>query len=280
MKDGRPSRTAEGVATRRAAHQVLDHPTIFDDPMALRIVGRRATDLERDPSQQTRAARALRAFMAVRSRFAEDELARAVDRGVRQYVVLGAGLDTFAYRNPYPSRRLRVFEVDHPATQAWKRAKLAEAGIDLPGDLTFAPVDFERQALADGLATAGYDAAGPTFFSWLGVTPYLTGDGIRSTLRFIAAAPGNTVAFDYSIAKSALGWGARVAYTALAARVATLGEPFRTTFEPAALVAELRAMGFTEIDDLLPESIDARYFAGRTDDLRVGGLGALVCARV
>jgi methyltransferase (TIGR00027 family) len=280
MKDGHPSRTAEGVARRRAAHQVLDHPTIFDDPVALRIVGRRAADLERDPSEQTPAARRLRAFMAARSRFAEDDLTRAVDRGVRQYVVLGAGLDTFAYRNPYPPGRLRVFEVDHPATQAWKRAKLAEAGIDLPADLTFTPVDFERQALADGLVCAGYDTAGPTFFSWLGVTPYLTIDSILTTLRLVAAAPGNTIVFDYSIAHSALGEGARASYAALSARVAAVGEPFRTTFDPAGLIAELRAMGFAHVENLMPDAIDARYFAGRTDDLRVGGLGALVSARV
>jgi len=268
------------VAARRAAHQVLDHPTIFDDPVALRIVGRNATELARDPSEQSRVGRYLRAFMVARSRFAEDELARAVAAGVRQYVVLGAGLDTFAHRNPYPAGHVRVFEVDHPATQAWKRAKLAEAGLDLPADLTFAPVDFERQALADGLAAAGYDRGAPTFFSWLGVTQYLKGDAIRTTLRFVAAAAGNRVVFDYAIAASTLGWAERAVRAALAARVAAAGEPWRTGFEPAALVAELRAIGFGDVEDVSSEVLNTRYFSGRTDGLRVGRLARMMRARV
>src|SRR5215475_14796125 len=152
MKEGQPSATARRVAIRRAAHQLLDKPKVFDDPLALRIIGHEsASALQNgsDQSESTRLGQYLRAFVAARSRYAEDELALAIERGVRQYVILGAGLDTFAYRNPYPERALRVFEVDHPATQVWKRARLKEVGVPLPVDLRFAPVDFEGQTLAE-----------------------------------------------------------------------------------------------------------------------------------
>jgi methyltransferase (TIGR00027 family) len=112
--------------------------------------------------------------LAARSRYAEDELHTAIKRGIQQYVVLGAGLDTFAYRNPYPQDVLHVFEVDHPATQIWKRTRLEEAGITIPRTLTFTPVDFEIQTLEDGLRRAGFDTSKAAFFSWLGVTMYLT----------------------------------------------------------------------------------------------------------
>src|SRR5262249_39234406 len=143
-------------------------------------------------TEATRLSLYLRAFVAARSRYAEDELSLAVERGARQYVILGAGLDTFAYRNPYPEGALRVFEVDYPATQVWKRARLKEVGIPLPRDLKFAPVDFEKRALSalpDGLREAGYDPNLGSFFSWLGVAPYLTVEGVMTTLRFIASAP-------------------------------------------------------------------------------------------
>ena len=133
---------------RRAAHQLFDEPRVFDDPLAVAIAG---GESERPADAAAAFSRALRAFIAVRSRYAEDQLARAVERGVRQYVVLGAGLDTFAYRNPFRSAGLHVFEVDHPATQEWKRARLAKPASPFPNEMTFAAVDFERQSLEDGL---------------------------------------------------------------------------------------------------------------------------------
>ena len=152
MIEGRPSKTAYRVALRRAAHQLLDVPKVLDDPVALRIVGREAAAaLAADPRhfETTPIAPYLRAFMAARSRCAEDELALAVKRGVAQYVVLGAGLDTFAYRNPFST--LRVFEVDFPATQAWKQTCLADAGIVVPDSLRFVPVDFASQTIDERL---------------------------------------------------------------------------------------------------------------------------------
>src|SRR5437763_15994596 len=173
MQEGQGNRTAERVAQRRAAHQVRDRPLVFDDPLALRVIHPEvARELRGNPptGETSKLALYLRAFFVMRSRFAEDELAGAVARGVRQYVVLGAGFDTFAYRNPFPE--LRVFEVDHPATQATKRQRLGASGIDIPSSLTFVPIDFTMTRLDDALRGAGFDATTPAFFSWLGVVPY------------------------------------------------------------------------------------------------------------
>ena len=190
MQPGQPSRTALGAATHRAVHQVLERGYIFADPLAVRILGTDAEfavrDAEKDPSR-----RRLRLFIAVRTRFAEDALTVAVARGVRQLVVLGAGLDTYAYRAAF-GESLRVFEVDHPATQAWKRQRLAEAAIPIPSTLTFAAVDFEEKTLGEGLSAAGFDPAKQTFFTWLGVVPYLTEQAVFSTLSYIADLPGGT----------------------------------------------------------------------------------------
>src|SRR5271157_5063002 len=197
MQLGKPSRTAWAAAAHRAAHQVLEQGRIFTDPLALRILGEDAETVARKAAERP-SGRRMRIFIAVRTRFAEDALAAAVQRGVRQLVVLGAGLDTYAYRGALRDR-LRIFEVDHPATQAWKRQRLADAAIPLPPCLTFAPVDFERETLAEGLAAAGFDPARQTFFTWLGVVPYLTEEAIWPTLGFIASLPnGAHVAFDYS----------------------------------------------------------------------------------
>src|SRR5271157_3517156 len=181
METGRASRTALRVAMRRAAHQILDQPRVLNDPIAVPLLGAGfAIDRQREMHP---VGREFRAFMAARSRYVEDQLAAAVAQGVTQYVVLGAGLDTFAYRNPFPS--LRVFEVDFPATQEWKRTMLAEAEIALPDGLTFVPLDFEHKTLGEGLGEAGFDGGSPAFFGWLGVVPYLTLDGFRATLEAI-----------------------------------------------------------------------------------------------
>jgi methyltransferase (TIGR00027 family) len=289
VKEARPSATAYRVAMRRAAHQMLDNPKVLDDPIAVRIIGERgAAELRADPGrQQGRIARSVRAFMAARSRFAEDELARAVERGVRQYVILGAGLDTFAYRVPEAWHDLRVFEVDFPATQEWKRRRLEAAGIAAPAAVSYVPVDFEKQGLAEELARAGLDASAGAFFSWLGVTMYLAKESIVSTLRFIAATsrihgqPGGGVAFDYTVPRASLKWMERIALDVLSRRVAAAGEPFVTSFEPRELAEELRAIGFRELEDIGTPEINDRYFKDRADGLRVGGsLARLMAARV
>jgi methyltransferase (TIGR00027 family) len=267
MEAGKPSRTALAAATHRAAHQVLEQGRIFADPLALRILGEDggtiASAAEEHPSRQR-----MRLFIAVRTRFAEDALAAAVERGVRQVVVLGAGLDTYAYRSTLPGyvrpAYVRIFEVDHPATQAWKRQRLAEAAIPLPHALTFVPVDFERQTLAGGLAAAGFDPAQQTFFTWLGVVPYLTGQAVWSTLGFIASLPnGAHVVFDYSDPPDSLSPEMRAIHDSRAARVAELGEAWVNYFEGDDLHAKLTALAFTEVEDLGPPQIASRYFPNR-----------------
>jgi methyltransferase (TIGR00027 family) len=284
MKENRPSATAQRAAMRRAAHQLLDDPKVFDDAVALCITGKEsASALRANPRQfeTTPLSSYLRAFVAARSRYAEDELALGVRRGVRQYVILGAGLDTFAYRNPYPEDVLRVFEVDHPTTQTWKRARLEEIGITLPGNLTFAPVDFETQKLEDGLQNAGYDPRKCTFFSWLGVTEYLTSEVVMATLHFIASATvGSGIVFDYMISPSLLTPAQQSRLDGLSRRVASAGEPWQAFFDPELLTRDLRAMGFGYVEDKGPEEINARYFKNRKDGLRVGSLSHIMNAQI
>jgi methyltransferase (TIGR00027 family) len=282
LKQGRFSRTAYKVALRRAAHQLFDQPKVLDDPLAVPIVGPEAAEkLLSSPKERNHPiARAFRAFMAARSRYAEDQLAEAVAQRVAQYVVLGAGLDTFAYRNPHT--QLRVFEVDHPATQAWKLERLHTAGIAVPASLKFVPVDFEQQTLSAELEKGGFDSASPAFFSWLGVTPYLTRESCMATLRFIAQLPaGSGVAFDFAVDPKLLNLRQRLALHVISRRVAAAGEPFQLYFRPTELAQELRNMGFQRTEILDTEEINARYFKDRSDGLRVrGGLGQLMGAWV
>ncbi len=277
---GRPSITALGAAMLRAAHQLLDEPRVFDDPLALAIVGTdSAAALHADPGRYASRA-SLRAFVALRSRYAEDQLAAAMSRGVRQYVVLGAGLDTFAYRSLHAASRLRVFEVDHPATQSWKRERLKAAGIALPDALTFAPVDFERQTLADGLRTAGLAFREPAFFSMLGVVVYLTKPALMQTLQFVASLPaGSEIVFDYGVPSSALSETQKAAREAGARLVAAAGEPWFTYFDPDELAEELRGLGLSRAEDLSPGTANERYFSKRADGLRIGGGGRVMRAR-
>lgn len=279
METGRASKTALRVAIRRAAHQLMDRPPVLDDPIAVRLVGPGfARDMER--AQHT-VARDFRAFMAVRSRFVEDQLAAAVAQGATQYVVLGAGLDTFAWRNPFPG--LRVFEVDFPATQEWKRGMLDRAGLAPPAGLTFVPLDFEHKTLAAGLKEAGSDARMPAFFGWLGVVPYLTLQAFRATLADIARMPaGSGVGFDYGLSPAVLGPLRRLALQALSNRVASAGEPFKLLFTPEEVEQELRRAGFARIEQSDSRQLNALYFKGRADGLKLAdpGLGMLATAWV
>jgi methyltransferase (TIGR00027 family) len=277
METGRASKTALRVAIRRAAHQLMEQPRVLDDPIAVRLIGSGyARDLER---ASHKVARDFRAFMAVRSRYAEDRLAEAVSGGVAQYVILGAGLDTFAYRNPFPW--LRVFEVDLPATQEWKRTMLDEAGIAVPESVTFVPLDFEDHTLAEGLDEAGFDASAPAFFGWLGVVPYLTLEAFRATLGTIAQLPtGSAVSFDYTLEPETLSNVGRTAFAALTKRVAAAGEPFQLFFTPQMMEAELRQAGFKRIEQLDYDQLNHLYFHQRADGLKLSavGLGMLATA--
>jgi methyltransferase (TIGR00027 family) len=283
LQTGKPSISAQRVAVRRAAHQVLDQPPVFEDPLAVTIIG--ADDnslLTATKGSYDAESRFIRAFMAVRSRFAEDQLNEAVRRGCSQYVILGAGLDTFAYRNAYSCKQLRVFEVDHPATQQWKMQRLAATGIPIPVNLTYVPVDFECNNLSDCLAKTGFNSQAPTFFSWLGVTPYLTPDAFQSTMRFIGSMPGKSgVVFDYAVTRSALSEMEKSALNILAERLAAIGEPFQLFFDPQSLPNNILQLGFKSVEDLATNEINARYFQGRKDGLQVfGGFAHLLCATV
>jgi len=262
METGKPSRTAWSAAVHRAAHQILEDGRFFTDPIALRILGADAKTVVREAEAHP-AGRRMRVFIAVRQRFAEDALAAGVERDVRQLVVLGAGLDTYAYRSVYGDL-VSIFEVDHPATQTWKRQRLVDAAIPWPSWLTFAPVDFERQTLAEGLATAGFDRTKQTFFTWLGVVPYLAEKTVSATLAFITSLPnGGHVVFDYSDPPHSLSAEARAAHDRRSTYVAALGEPWLCYFRPEQLHEKLKALGFSIIEDLGPRLIAARYFPNR-----------------
>lgn len=259
MQSGQPSLTALGAARLRAAHQVLDGASILADPLALRILG---DDIEvsLDHARAHASGPRLRWFIAARSRIAEEALTEAVDAGATQLVVLGAGLDTLAYRTPL-AERLRIFELDFPATQARKREMLAAAGIAVPERLTYVGIDFERQTLAEALDAAGFAAAERSFFSWLGVVPYLTEAAIFSTLAYIAHLKGGAgVVFDYVNPPASVAPAGRAANQALAERVAAAGERFQSYFDTAQLSAKMRATGFRFVDDIAPERIAARFF--------------------
>jgi len=282
MSDERPSRTAERVAEHRAAHQLLDVPLILDDPLALRIirpeVAERLREGRNDDDSLVTGYR--RAFFAVRSRFAEDELSEAVARGVGQYVLLGAGFDTFAYRHSYGAA-LRVFEVDRAATQREKRDRLHQAAIPIPSSVTFVPMDFATDRLDVVLRAAGLERSVPAFFGWLGVVPYLSLDAIDATLHFVGSGPpGTTLVFDYGVPRSSMNSIQQRFFDRMAGRVAAAGEPFQTFFEPVDLDARLRRFGFTTVADYAAAALNARYFAGRRDGLRVAGPAHLVKAVV
>ena len=282
MKENVPSRTALRVALRRAGHQILDEaPRVLEDPLALRIVGPAAAEIQADPARHnSRIGRNFRAFMVARSRFAEDKLAESIASGVTQYVILGAGLDTSAYRGICTTAQIQVFEVDHPATQDWKRMRLREAEIAVPENVRHVAVDFEKQNLAEELARSGFLKDENTFVSWLGVVPYLTREAASETFRYLGGfAAGSGVVFDYAVAKSELGFADRIAVAALARRVAKAGEPFQLYFERAELDRFLNERGFSKIEQLGPKEINERYFQNRKDGLKLaGGAGRIVGA--
>jgi methyltransferase (TIGR00027 family) len=264
----------------RAAHQLLDNPQVFEDPVAVAILGEEAARLKSQLDRfDTAGARQIRAFVIAKSRYAEDELNVAIARGATQYVILGAGLDAYAYRSTHSSAR--VFEVDSPATLAWKQTRLEAAGIEVPSSVAFVPTNFEEQTLCSALQSSGFQRDRVSFFSWLGVTPYLTAASALATLAFIGSLPtGSAVVFDYAIERSSLDFEEPMAMDALASRVARAGESFRLFLDSRALERMLRVAGFSEVEDLGPAEIDARYFADRADGLTVkAGLARFVNAR-
>src|SRR5215471_2055471 len=261
MKFDEPSRMALMVARQRAAHQLLDHGAILDDSFAMKILREDDSHLLQFANQHPLASIG-RLLTAARSRIAEDALSRAVERGVRQIVILGAGLDTFALRNPHGARQIRIYEVDHPATQAWKRQRLAEAQLALPPWLILVPVDFERDDLGEMLVGAGFQQNSPAFFTWLGVVPYLTQDAIGSTLDYMASIQNSEVVFDYMEPPQAFSEEMRELVTKRTEQLEKMDERWASRFEPAGMAAILRSHGFCDIEDINYQEIRSRFGRG------------------
>jgi methyltransferase (TIGR00027 family) len=282
VENAGPSRTALVTAYARAYHQIADRPPIFTDALAAQLLGVSAdelTELSKRTGDHLAAVisdQARRLFFAARARFAEDSVASVVATGTRQVVILGAGHDTFAYRNPYPD--LQVFEVDHPATQAWKRERLAAAGIDFPETLTLVPVDFETQDLTAELESAAFTRTEPAIFVWLGVVFYLTPSAVRTTLEYIAGqAQPVEVVFDYL--QPADTDEGRAHLRARAERLASAGEPLFSYFTPDAISRQLRALGFTDIEDHTAQDLIGIYL-GESPDFEEEPTRALRASRI
>jgi methyltransferase (TIGR00027 family) len=270
MKPGEPSRTALIPARLRAAHQALDHGSILHDPFAIKILGEDEQTVLQFANQHPLASIG-RLFAAARSRIAEDAVSEAVERGTRQIVILGAGLDTFALRNPHDAK-IRIYEVDHPATQAWKRQRLADAQLDVPPWLIFTPVDFERDDLGEKLVGAGFQQNASAFFTWLGVVPYLTEDAIGVTLDYMASIPNSEVVFDYMEPSEGFSEDVRKYVKERTEQQERTDEPWASRLEPAGVAAILRAHGFCDIEDIGFQEITARF--GRAiEGLAPGRLG-------
>lgn len=302
MDAARASRTALMAAFFRANHHQHDHPKIFDDPLALHLLSPSEVEaiengllrhaartapgiLESSADRRRALSRVLRELAApapilARARYAEDRLLDAIEGGVAQYVMVGAGLETFALRRRDLEDRLQVFEIDRPSTQALKQRALARADIAPPSNLHFVPADLEFVTVADALRGSSFSPDAPSVFSWQGVITYLTPEAVRETLRSIrsVAAPGSLLLFSYldGDAFRAGKVAERVRQMIEANR--SIGEPSITGFDLPVLRAELAATGFDLVEDLGPEEQQRRYFSERTDGYRATEHFHVACA--
>jgi methyltransferase (TIGR00027 family) len=266
------SSTAMRVAELRAAHLLMDgEPKILDDRVVLQLLDADVIERINSHAAELNAPWLLgmRSHVLLRSRYTEDRLAEAVKRGVDQFVILGAGYDTFAYRQPAWASGLKIFEVDHPASQRAKRERLKAAGLEIPPNLEFVSIDFEQVSLQEGLRASGLDFSRPAFFSCLGVLVYLTEEAVYGVFGLVASLPESSeIVFTFSQPDSALDAAERARRDKLAALADSMGEPWRTHFDSVALTGRLREMGFTKVVVLDPAHAQMRYFGNRTDGLR------------
>jgi methyltransferase (TIGR00027 family) len=280
---GRPSTTALMAAAARAAHLVVDdEPRIFADPLAGRLLGDRAEELISYHTLHGThpVLSGARVQVACRSRYAEEALARAVTAGVAQYVILGAGLDSFAYRGGLAGR-VRVFEVDHPASQEVKRSALAAAGIPVPGNVTFVSADLAADPLGRCLPGAGFDHAAPAVFAWLGVTMYLAEDAIAETMTAIAGlAPGSELIADYLLPEDARDEAGVLSGRLVAQASAEQGEPWRSYFTPPRIADLARRAGLGALRSVRQRDTVPAGLWRRTDSLRPAELAVLFHAAV
>ena len=270
MRAGEASQTAMMAATVRGLHRwEIAAPWVFDDPLALVLVGPAWRDLRARLAEVLTEPllRTTSTMVVGRARYVEDRLAGGV---FDQYVMLGAGLDSFGWRRPDAlAAGLRVFEVDHPASQAWKLARVAEIGLPTNDGHVFAPVDFETETLVDGLDRAGFDWTRRTFFSWVGVMPYLTLEATEATLRTLAtSAPGSQIALTYLITPALMEDTGRDFFDRFSAMAARIGEPFQLVLTPKEADALVQRCGLEVLDHPSRDDVEARYFAGRTDGFR------------
>lgn len=280
MLPGQPSQTLLNSAIRRGQHQLFDLPLILNDPVVLALVPEaRQPDILADmgdPSEPFPTL--LRALMAMRSRFAEDRLAQAAARGVGQYVIVGAGLDTFPWRQPEFAADLRIFAVDHPASLGWVQKRLRERRLGRPGNLVHVPADLERQALGEQLEACGFDPQMPTFSSVLGVIHYLDPSAVDALLRFAARlVTGSEIVLSF-VADEPMAGDDRDALAHCLARMDRLKEPWKYRRKPAELLDHLTSLGFTDVFHLAPEVAQRRYFANRSDHLRAPRWEQLIAA--
>ena len=276
MQDGKPSRTAIVSAMMRATHLALDgEPKILQDYLARALSG--VTDdhpLANLDFLQRYEFRQLRALMVLRNRYVEDELRHSLmQQGVTQYVILGAGLDSFAYRRPALLRHLHIFEIDHPVTQRWKQSRLNALGVTVPDNVHFVSVNFESERFSDKMKGCGFDPTQPTFFSWVGVSQYLTREALEATLREVAVCVTafRQLVMDFVVPESTLGPMDRQQIIEMRTRSGKLGEPWLSYYEPHELQQILKATGFVHILHFSPALAAARYFSGRSDGLTHSG---------
>jgi methyltransferase (TIGR00027 family) len=264
-----PEDTAVRVALWRALHVEVDPPPhVFEDVVGLRLAA--PDEGWRSRPDMSPFTRPFRASILARARFIEDLVAEQVGQGVGQYVILGAGLDTFAQRRPELAARLLVFEIDQPGPQMWKRQRLIELGLGIPPFLRFVPVNFEAgDSWWDLLVAAGFDSAQPAVVASTGVSMYLTKDAIMATLRQVAAlAPGSTLAMSFMLPIELAEAELRPGIERAAAGARANGTPFISFFTPTDILALAREAGFKEVRHVSAAALAHRYFAGRTDGLR------------
>jgi methyltransferase (TIGR00027 family) len=271
MEAGKHSYMAEGSAYLRAVHMSIDgEPKILEDPLAATLLGpdfddKMAADLERLARPALIKARSL---IIMRSRYAEDELTAAIDRGITQYVILGAGLDTSPYRSGHPAQQIQTFEIDHPDTQRWKLERLNAASVQIRDNLHHVAVDFESDSLAEQLTAGGFNSEEPAFFSWLGVSYYLNRESVLDIFKYVARLPSpSQLVFDFVMSDSEIGETEREAMKKIITLVEKYGEPWLCRFGPTDLQQTLHDIGFGKTFYFSHELATRRYFEGRSDGL-------------
>ena len=269
-------RTAEGAAAGRAAHRLYSRPAVFDDPWAIYLIRPAARFIVRNRllyyllmDRPMKPYKNVLATSLASFRYTEEQVDAAVQRGIEQYAIVGAGLDSFALRRLDLTNQLHVFEIDHPATQRIKRERIARAG-NMPKNLEFAPADFESESVAEALAPTSFDSSKPTVVSWLNTTPYLTDEAIFATLQSLrdVLAVGSEIIFNYAVKPEFVDPEDVEGLAFLSAHVKSEGEPWRSAFDPDEFPIRVSALGYELVEQLTMANLAERYFRGRQDGLR------------